>query len=458
MRLRKQSTTNYPMQFLMVSSTDHITPVTGLSPTVTISKNGGAYASPSGAVSEVGNGWYALAGNATDRNTLGEFVIHATGTGADPTDSTYVIVAFDPFDANSLGAAYLDAAISTRSTYAGADTSGTTTLLSRLTSTRAGNLDNLDAAISTRSTYAGGDTSGTTTLLSRLTSTRAGNLDNLSSAPPAAATIADAVWDEAISGHLTSGTTGASLNGAGSAGDPWSTTLPGAYGAGTAGKILGDNLNATVSSRLATAGYTAPDNSSITAIKTKTDQLNFTGTDVKATLDSETVTVGTNNDKTGYALSSTPPTAAAIADAVWDEAQSGHTTSGTFGKYLDSQVSLISGGGGGASPTAAEIAEAVWDESISGHLTSGTTGAKLNTASSGGVDINALVETLLKYDLSTISGESRRSLLNALRPGLNRAVRSGGTLTVYKEDDQTQAFSSTVSYDAAGNVTEVNPE
>lgn len=40
----------------------------------------------------------------------------------------------------------------------------------------------------------------------------------------------------------------------------------------------------------------------LAAIKTKTDGLNFTGTDVKATLDGETVTVGTNNDKTGYAL------------------------------------------------------------------------------------------------------------------------------------------------------------
>lgn len=44
----------------------------------------------------------------------------------------------------------IDAAISTRSTYAGGDTSGTTTLLSRLTSTRAGLLDNLDATVSTR--------------------------------------------------------------------------------------------------------------------------------------------------------------------------------------------------------------------------------------------------------------------------------------------------------------------
>ena len=73
----------------------------------------------------------------------------------------------------------LDAAVSSRSTYAGADTSGTTTLLTRLTSTRAGLLDNLDAAVSTRSTYAGADTSGTTVLLGRLTATRAGYLDNL---------------------------------------------------------------------------------------------------------------------------------------------------------------------------------------------------------------------------------------------------------------------------------------
>jgi hypothetical protein len=63
------------------------------------------------------------------------------------------------------------------------------------------------------------------------------------------AEIADAVWDEAISGHLTGGTTGASLNAAGSAGDPWSTTLPGAYSSGTAGYIIGTNINATVSSR-----------------------------------------------------------------------------------------------------------------------------------------------------------------------------------------------------------------
>ena len=57
------------------------------------------------------------------------------------------------------------------------------------------------------------------------------------------------VWDETLADHLDSGSTGNALNAAGAAGDPWSTALPGAYGAGTAGNIVGNNLNATISSR-----------------------------------------------------------------------------------------------------------------------------------------------------------------------------------------------------------------
>jgi hypothetical protein len=100
---------------------------------------------------------------------------------------------------------------------------------------------------------------------------------------PTAAAIADAVWDEVIAGHLTAGTTGASLNGAGSAGDPWTTSLPGAYGAGTAGKILGDNLNATVGSRATQTSVDTVDDlldtelaavkTDTAAIKLKTDNL-----------------------------------------------------------------------------------------------------------------------------------------------------------------------------------------
>lgn len=61
--------------------------------------------------------------------------------------------------------------------------------------------------------------------------------------------VENAVWDAVLADHLDSGSTGAGLNAAGGAGDPWSTALPGAYGAGSAGKIIGDNINATISSR-----------------------------------------------------------------------------------------------------------------------------------------------------------------------------------------------------------------
>jgi hypothetical protein len=52
-------------------------------------------------------------------------------------------------------------------------------------------------------------------------------------------TAAD-VWDYAIAGSLDAGSTGAALNAAGGSGDPWSSSLPGAYVAGQAGKMLAD--------------------------------------------------------------------------------------------------------------------------------------------------------------------------------------------------------------------------
>jgi hypothetical protein len=48
---------------------------------------------------------------------------------------------------------------------------------------------------------------------------------------------------------------------------------------GSVGSVTGltaSNLDTTVSSRLATGGYTAPDNASVTSIKTQTDKLTFT--------------------------------------------------------------------------------------------------------------------------------------------------------------------------------------
>ncbi|MBL8012436.1 MAG: hypothetical protein JNN05_01175 [Candidatus Omnitrophica bacterium] len=173
-----------------------------------------------------------------------------------------------------------------------------------------------------------------------------------------------------------------SLQVATTASDPWATALPGSYGAGTAGKIIGDNLNATVSSRASQTSVDTIDDfvdTEVAAIKTKTDQLTFTTANK---VDSRTFI---NDDKTGYQLS------AAGVDDIWDEAQSGHATAGTFGKYLDETISGIDDNpwdNGTRTLTAfsfgvdlsAGAVDSIWDEAQSGHTTAGTFGKFLDEA------------------------------------------------------------------------------
>lgn len=94
---------------------------------------------------------------------------------------------------------------------------------------RAG-VENLDAAISTRLATAG------------------------YTAPPSAAAVADQVWDEAMAGHLSAGSTGEKLNAAGSAADPLTNNVPGTYGVGTAGYALGRIGTATVTATQPVSG------------------------------------------------------------------------------------------------------------------------------------------------------------------------------------------------------------
>jgi len=68
--------------------------------------------------------------------------------------------------------------------------------------------------------------------------------------------IVDGVWDALATSYNTAGTMGAKLNSAASAGDPWSTALPGSYAPGEAGYIVGNNLDAAVSTLATTAQAT----------------------------------------------------------------------------------------------------------------------------------------------------------------------------------------------------------
>jgi hypothetical protein len=54
--------------------------------------------------------------------------------------------------------------------------------------------------------------------------------------------LASSVWDELVASHLTAGTTGLALSDAGSAGNPWSSTISGNTNAGTFGELVGKKL------------------------------------------------------------------------------------------------------------------------------------------------------------------------------------------------------------------------
>jgi hypothetical protein len=93
----KQSTARNLM-VLMTSSTDHITGATGLTLTITASKDGAAFASIAPTVTERGDGWYSLALTTAHTDTLGDFVLHVTASGADPTDVREEVFAALPGD------------------------------------------------------------------------------------------------------------------------------------------------------------------------------------------------------------------------------------------------------------------------------------------------------------------------------------------------------------------------
>ena len=111
---------------------------------------------------------------------------------------------------------------------------------------------------------------------------------------------------------------------------------------GTAGAgltSLGDtrlaHLDADVSSRLAGASYTAPDNADISLIRAVTDRLDSTMQDSGSSPTAYQFTTAALVN----APSGSGPTAAEVASAVWDEATASHQTTGTTGKALTSASS-----------------------------------------------------------------------------------------------------------------------
>ena len=100
-------TSGYALTFLMVDSADHINGKTGLSPTVKLSKAGGAGVTPAGTVAQIDAtnhpGWYKLTSHPVDVGTLGSLVLTATAAGADPSDTKFLVVGYNPQSSGNLG-------------------------------------------------------------------------------------------------------------------------------------------------------------------------------------------------------------------------------------------------------------------------------------------------------------------------------------------------------------------
>lgn len=148
-------------------------------------------------------------------------------------------------------------------------------------------VENLDAAVSSRNATAPLDATATqAAAAAALTAYDAATGSDV----PSAATVADAVWDEALSGHATAGTSGAALSAAGGAADPLLNAVPGSYAQGSAGYVLGSISPAqvTIASPVTLDGtnvaivcgddYLAADSRSLTFSGTNWPVLNTTPT------------------------------------------------------------------------------------------------------------------------------------------------------------------------------------
>lgn len=179
------------------------------------------------------------------------------------------------------------------------------------------------------------------------------------------------------------------------------------------------NITSTGASVPITAGGLV--SSDVTAISTDTTAANnaesfFDGTgyagtnNVIPTVTTVTngVTVTTNNDKTGYALS------ASGVDAIWDEATAGHVTAGTYGVAItDILTDTAEIGAAGAGLTAIPW-NALWDAEVQSEVNDGlvaygaATATDVTTAAAN-VSVDEIQATALADLFNTDSGTTYAS-------------------------------------------------
>jgi hypothetical protein len=441
-------------------SSDHISAATSKSIAVVISKNGAGFGNPSAGAtnaSEIANGWYYVDLSTTDTGTLGPLVVRGTCATCDDVEVAYTVASAN--NAGFAGVPDAAAAASGGLPIIGTNASGSltnvtvptvtsvTNAIVLPTGTGAGQISLSSGAVTvgtnndktgyTASTVS--DKSGYSLAANQHVIVDSGTVTTVTN-QLTAAQIATGIWQDATAGDFTTASSiGKSLYTSGNApgaasglslvgsnmgtvssvtGSVGSVTgsvggsvasVTGAVGSvagNVGGNVTGSVASVTGSVGSVTSAVTVTSNADITAIKTATDKLGFTGAgpyyvradmvdiagapvststaqigvnavqhggtvqtgrDIGASvllssgtgagqisLSSGAVTVGTNNDKTGY-------TASTVTD------KTGYSITGDLSATMKTSVEI-----------------AVWDATASSHNTAGTTGNKLNNAASAG--------------------------------------------------------------------------
>lgn len=294
-------------------------------------------------------------------------------------------------------------------------------------------------------TNAPSDSSGVTTLLTRLSATRAGYLDNLSAGAVALEATAQSILtkllkyvqlivrkDAAIATDNATELTAINANGGSGAGAFANTT--------DAQEAIRDNMG-TAQTGDSYARLGAPAGASVSAdvaaVKAETaaivDDTGTSGVVVAAA------------SKTGYRLS-----AAGVQD-IWDALTSALTTASSIGKLLVDNINATISSRLASSSYTAPL-DAVGTRSAVG-LASANLDTQLAALPTAAENADALLGRNLAGGSST--GRTVKQALRALR---NKVTIAGGTITVYQEDDATSDWTAAATTDATADpITEVDP-
>jgi len=398
--------------------------LTGATVTAKITLDGAAQATASGTVAELAGGQYVWSPAQADTNANSLGVLF-TATSAIPVGFTIFPTSADPTDSVRLGLTALPNA--TAGSTGGVGTVDANNAIKVQSGTGTGQISITSGVVSANTTQLSGTAQTARDLGAQLDATVSSRL--------ASASIS------LTGGAVTVGTnndkSGYSLSAAGVQA-VWDALTSALTTVGSIGKLLVDNINATISSRLASAGYSAPLDAAGTRsalglasanLDTQLDALPTAAENASAVRSNLTTELGRidvaiSTRGTGTALDAAGvrsaiglaaanldtqidalPTAAENAAAVRsnlttelgriDAATSTRLASTSYTAPLDASGTRAAVGLASANldtqladlPTAGENASAVWEESLASHTSAGTYGGRIVRASSASVEL-----------------------------------------------------------------------